>query len=200
MKKWHRDEFLLHGHKEVIDVAQDPFVSLALTVVLQTHTEHIEKNAYHDEDVKFLVRSQVEEESSNCKLEDEAISDFYRWSRSVQDWLEALAMLSWASYYPFFSSHCNTSSGRLSWTFLSSHRPLTEISSRMRLFTRDRVQCGYFAFLLIEIIDHHTDEKIQRKERSKDNEQNEINKDVDVGFVLWLNISLERMRTIDANL
>jgi hypothetical protein len=52
------------------------------------------------------------------------------------------------------------------------------------------VSFTHFSFLLIEVIDHHTDEQIQREERAKDDEENEIYENVDICFSFGLNVDL----------
>ena len=53
----------------------------------------------------------------------------------------------------------------------------------------------YFSFLLIEVVDDHTDEEIQREERTKDDEENEIDENVHIRFSFGLNIDLSRSTT-----
>ena len=39
-------------------------------MMFHTHTNHVQENADHDEDVEFLIGSQIEEESCESELED----------------------------------------------------------------------------------------------------------------------------------
>ena len=53
-----------------------------------------------------------------------------------------------------------------------------------------------FAFLLVEIIDHYTDEQIQGEERAENDEENEIDENVNIVFAFWLNIDLSEKEKI----
>ena len=62
-------ECILHGHEKVIDVPENTIGRSTLIVMFETHTEHIEENTKHDENVELLVGSQIKEESGDGKLE-----------------------------------------------------------------------------------------------------------------------------------
>lgn len=46
----------LHGNKEVIDVSKNTIVGITLVVMFETHAEHIEEDADHDEYIELLIR------------------------------------------------------------------------------------------------------------------------------------------------
>ena len=63
--------------------------------------------------------------------------------------------------------------------------------SSFRSSVRSRTRNTYFSLLLVEIIDDHTDEEIEREERSEDDEQNEVDENVHVVFMFRLTVDLE---------
>lgn len=54
----------------MIDIAENPSETTGLIVVFETHTEHVQKNKYHYNYFKFLIRRYVKEKTGDSKLED----------------------------------------------------------------------------------------------------------------------------------
>ena len=79
-------------------------------MMFHTHTNHVQENADHDEDVEFLIGSQIEEESCESELEDHTGDGWLKMRRKNSNGLVVLGEL-WSVFcFPFFSLHCNISS------------------------------------------------------------------------------------------
>jgi hypothetical protein len=52
----HMSRYVIHGNKEIIDIAKYTITCWTLIVMFETHTEHIEKDTYHNEYVELLIR------------------------------------------------------------------------------------------------------------------------------------------------
>jgi hypothetical protein len=45
----------LHDYKEIINISENTIIGRRLIMMFKTHTKHIQKNTYHNENIKFLI-------------------------------------------------------------------------------------------------------------------------------------------------